>query len=136
LLGAVLVALVWRLGDGLLNSALGSQAGLSADLIQTLTSALWIAMGASLLVAILYLIIAVGLWYVKNWARIAVILMTGLQLALGLYQAVRTFLSLQQSGGLSNLSSLSLATIGGTIVGLGIQMIILFWFVANRQVFD
>ncbi|MGD8819491.1 MAG: hypothetical protein PVF67_05230, partial [Anaerolineae bacterium] len=88
------------------------------------------------LVAILYLIIAVGLWYVKNWARIAVILMTGLQLALGLYQAVRTFLSLQQSGGLSNLSSLSLATIGGTIVGLGIQMIILFWFVANRQVFD
>jgi tetratricopeptide (TPR) repeat protein len=136
LLGVVLLALVWRIGSNLLSSSLGSRADLLVELLQASTPLLWISIGVTLLISGLYLVVAIGLWSIKNWARIVVILMTGLQLVLSLAQATRTILGLRETGVISDLASIPITLIVGLVVGLAIQMIILFWFVANRQVFD
>jgi uncharacterized membrane protein (DUF2068 family) len=93
---SIIAALVWCMG------ALWALAGLSiigfthigarllsrvtdAHLLQRLTSGLGASIGVVLLLtAIVYLVVGIGLWNLKNWARIVTLVFVGLALLFGL----------------------------------------------------
>ena len=101
-----------------------------------LGTALWMGAAFALVSAVLNITIAVGLWYLKNWARLAVIVLQGLSLLLGGCQTVAIILSFREMAASQGYSGgfpiLSLAWLLGWFA---IQGYILFWFVANRDVF-
>lgn len=78
-------------------------------------------------VAGLEFLIARGLWQLKNWARILVIVLQSLSI-------LTSLISLCVS--LSGSSDYSGIRIAGTIIGIGINVYIIYWFAGNSEYFQ
>jgi hypothetical protein len=93
---------------------------------------------AALVSAAVSVLIAVGLWQLKNWARILVLIVTGLGTASGVLTLISVFLV--PSGNVSPYLQSSyytgkaLSLITG-LIGLGINSTIFGWFRRNKQYF-
>ncbi len=74
-----------------------------------------VGMAVACCIAVLYAVVAVGLWRLKNWARIAVIVLLGLNVLLS---------------GLLVLNGILPALLGVAVSGA-----CLYWFAANKKVF-
>jgi tetratricopeptide (TPR) repeat protein len=91
--------------------------------------------GVGLLFSGLNLAVAVGLWGMKNWARIAVIVLLALGLLLGVAQAAVSILSLQDALAAFGVQGVPIWYLGSFLIGFVIQAYLIFWFVANRELF-
>ena len=83
--------------------------------------------GLAILLALagLEFLIATGLWRLRNWARMAVIVLHSLGIVLGLLALVTT------------LDGADVAlSLGTTLIGVGISSYIIFWFASHGQYFD
>ncbi len=79
--------------------------------------------------------LAIGLWYMKNWARILVIVLQSLSLLGGIAQAAISILSTRQALAVYGVEGVPVCYLGGFLVGFLIQVYIIFWFVANGDRF-
>jgi hypothetical protein len=70
-------------------------------------------------------LIAVGVWRLRNWARIAVIVVQSLAIVTSLLGLVATL-----EGGDVALS------LGGTLIGVGVSGYIIYWFASHGEYFD
>jgi tetratricopeptide (TPR) repeat protein len=123
-------------GSGLLGEAfqLPSQLDTLAGMAP-LGLALGAAAGVTLFFSVLYLALGVGLWRMKNWARVVVIIL----------QILGVFGSLASAGltiGLIRETSTAYGALGfppalliSLAVGLIIEVYIIFWFLFNRERF-
>ena len=91
--------------------------------------------GLGLLLSGINLAAAVGLWQMKNWARITVIVLLVLGLVLGAAQAAVSVLFLQEALAAFGAQSLPIWYLGSFLIGFIIQAYIIFWFMANRELF-
>ena len=113
--------------------ALFLQLLISQDLVRTAT---WIVAGVSLLAAVINLVIATGLWQMKNWARIGVVMTN----ALGLLSIVCpcvlvwVFVSKVFTGPLLTGIPTSLLVI--PVAGLGLMGAAAYWFAAHGELFE
>jgi tetratricopeptide (TPR) repeat protein len=139
--GGILVAILYgallAFGGDLINDLVG---GLVEQALPALTDnlplVLWGGVGVTLVIGILYLAIANGLWNLKNWARIIVIILSILGILGGLAQAAATILSLDDLSAALGPEGFS-TTFACFLLGwFVIQAIILIWFLANRKIFD
>jgi tetratricopeptide (TPR) repeat protein len=137
LMGALAVAALASLGSQMIDEALrmsGETLLIDAD---AFTAMLWVYVGVALFGAALNIAIAIGLWSLKNWARIAVIVLQVLSLLGSVCQAASTILSFRQlSSELGEGLSFPPLLMAWLLVGFVVQGYIIFWFVANREVFD
>jgi hypothetical protein len=78
-------------------------------------------------IAILDFLLARGLWRLKNWARIAIIVLQSLGVLFALLGLCATF---DSSG------SDAVPAICGTVIGLGISGYIIYWFASHGEYFD
>lgn len=83
--------------------------------------------------AFLEAMLAVGLWQLKNWARITVMVLIGLGMLSSLL-SLCTLLSGYSSYG-NNSGAFSAGSAAGTIVGLAINGFVLYWFANNGEYF-
>jgi hypothetical protein len=88
-----------------------------------------------LIVAGLYFLLGRGLWQLKNWARIIVMILQGLGL-LGSLLSMCNALSLTSNPGFYGYQSDPTGSIIGGIVGLAIGGYILYWFAVHAEYFD
>jgi len=136
ILGALALGAFYASGRLAFQQALLEQgmAGL-VDLDQ-LAPYVQISIGVSFVSALINLAIGIGLWMLKNWARIAVIVLSTLAFIAGLVEVALTSGVMRGVAGSSGLSGLPLPLLGGLVVGFVIQALIIFWFLVNRDVFD
>ena len=71
----------------------------------------------------------------KNWARIAVIVLQALSLLAGLAQAAVSILSTREALAAYGITSVPICYLGGFLFVFIIQVYIIFWFVVNRELF-
>ncbi len=124
ILGAGLFALT-GLSGGVSFSELGSAAA------GTITIAAFV-------VAAIYVVVAIGLWQLKNWARILILIISGLGIASGILALISVFLTpvgnvpayLQSS----YYAGKAMALITG-LISLGINSTIYEWFRKNKRYF-
>jgi tetratricopeptide (TPR) repeat protein len=102
---------------------------------EQLTTLIWASVGLGLVGSALNLAIAVGLWLMKNWARIIVIVLQVLSLLGGVAQAAAAILSTREALAAVGIPSVPVCYLGGFLVGFIIQVYIIFWFVVNRDLF-
>ncbi len=89
-----------------------------------------------LVVSSINLAIAIGLWNMKNWARITVIALQALAMLGSLCQAGAFISSFRQTMTASGVVSIPSAFLCGLFFSFAIQGYIIFWFFANRELFD
>jgi hypothetical protein len=87
-------------------------------------------------VSVINLALAIGLWYMKNWARIVVIILQVLGILGNLCQAGASILSLRQFSAAYGIDSYPPVLLIAMFIGFLIQAYFIFWFVANRELFD
>jgi hypothetical protein len=93
-----------------------------------------LAAGISMgLVGVFMLILGIGLWQLKNWARIAVIVMQSLGILGGIYS---TYAVLTTTSSAPSLTVSPVLTIVVAIIAIALQIAIISWFVRNGQVFS
>lgn len=78
-----------------------------------------------LVIAVLYFLLARGLWQMKNWARVVVIVLHSLAI-LASVCSISALPGSETSQG---------STLVGTVAGLIISGIIIYWFATHRQQF-
>jgi tetratricopeptide (TPR) repeat protein len=130
ILGAIALAASASSFDSLIEKA-----GQTVRDPQMLATIVWAAVVVTLVMAATNLAIGVGLWHMKNWARIAVIVTQIIGVLVALAQGAVTMLTLRQLSSLSGGQTATAPLICGVVVGLAIEGYILFWFVANRELF-
>ncbi len=126
---------------------LGILAAIQGDVLQEMLSrvggaglplgviSLWGGVGFAVLSGVVSIAIALGLWALKNWARILTIILQTLGFLGSLAQAFLTVGGTRVlTSGLSE-ASFSLPILIVLLVGLVIQAIVLFWFLVNRDLF-
>lgn len=134
--GAIAVGALVSSGRGMFEQALQMDTpGLMFD-AEAILAMLWVYVAGMVLVAAINLAIAIGLWNLKNWARIAVIVLQGLGLLGSLCQATTMIISLRKLATGLGAQGVPIFFIAWLLVGFVIQGYIIFWFVANREVFD
>jgi hypothetical protein len=70
-------------------------------------------------------LIALGVWRLRDWARVAVIVVQSLAIVTGLLGLVAAL-----EGGDVALS------LGGTLIGVGVSGYIIYWFASHSEYFD
>lgn len=138
LLGAVVVAFA---GSSLL-SFLQEKSNLLALAIQLLVSqnlvraATWIVAVVSLLSAVINLVIATGLWRMRNWARIGVVVTNVMGLLSVVCPAVALCYTLNKifTGPLLTGNPAPLLVI--PVAGLVVMCAAAYWFAANGELFE
>jgi len=136
ILGAITIAMLLISGRQMLAEAFEMAGpGFPIDL-NTFTGAMWIYVGIALVVAAINLAIAFGLWYLKNWARIAVIVLNSLGLLANLVQTVIQLSASRELFALAGASGVPLPVLIPIFIGLAIQGFIIFWFAMNRDFFE
>ncbi len=101
-----------------------------------LGTALWAGVAFAFIGAAVNITVAIGLWNMKNWARVAVIALQGLGLLLGACQSVTFILSFRQAAAAQGFSGgFPIFSLVWLLVWFAIQGYILFWFAANRDAF-
>jgi alpha-tubulin suppressor-like RCC1 family protein len=88
---------------------------------------------SSLLIAILIALPAVGLWRLKNWARMTIIVLLSVAVTFGLLSVI---LSLAISPADYGYPGDPYGAVLGALILLSIQGVILGWFVRNSKYFD
>jgi hypothetical protein len=101
-----------------------------------LSGFLWLGLAILLGTSLLNLAVAVGLWHLKNWARILVIVMQVIGLLSGLVQAGMSVLAVQRASAQFGASSFPAILAVSLVLGFVIQGYIIFWFLANGELFD
>jgi Flp pilus assembly protein TadD len=97
----------------------------------------WVILGVSLVVSTLYLAIAVGLWLLKNWARVAVIVLQTLGLLASLAQVVLSMFGLREAANqMGETMTFPITSVCFLLPAFLVQGYIIFWFVANGELFD
>jgi hypothetical protein len=92
-----------------------------------------LAAGISMgLVGLFMLILGIGLWQLKNWARIAVIVVQSLGIVGGIYS---TYTVLTTTSTALNQNVSPFMTITVAIIAIALQITIISWFVRNGQYF-
>ncbi|HEY5983913.1 MAG TPA: hypothetical protein VIU38_10605 [Anaerolineales bacterium] len=81
-------------------------------------------------IAVLLVVLTMGLWRMKNWARIAVIVLQALVLSLNVGTMVASLFG-RPDNGLPNVAW----NVPGAILGFLVGGIILYWFAKNRAKF-
>lgn len=81
-------------------------------------------------------VLAVGLWRLKNWARIAIIVLQTLGFLGNSAYAVITATAIGDVFASTEFQWVSAALICGMLLGLGINGYIIFWFAVNGDYFD
>jgi len=84
-------------------------------------------------IAVLYFLLARGLWLLRNWARIIVIVLQSLGILVSLLSMCGT---LAASSGSYGYQSNPGAAICGAVVGLAIGGYIIYWFASHGEYFD
>lgn len=97
---------------------------------------LWIYVVVSLVLGGLNVAIAVGLFALKNWARIAVIVVQVLGVLVTLAQTAFMLLSTREAAGEFGVAMSPLPFLCPFVFGFIIQGYIVFWFMTNGEVFD
>ncbi len=95
-----------------------------------------LGIGVGLVSGLINLAIGIGLWMLKNWARIAVIVLSTLSLIAGLVQVAVTTDAMRGMMGSSEFSGLPAPLLGMFAAGFVVQALIIFWFLVNREAFD
>jgi tetratricopeptide (TPR) repeat protein len=135
LLGALGLTAVVVLNRDVLEGILTGRTFLPFDMGQ-LTGAFGSYVAVTFIVSGLGLAVAIGLWNMKNWARIAVIVLQGLALLGNLAETGFSILAFRPTAASFDLNSISAALLCGLVGGLVIQGYIVFWFAANGERFD
>jgi hypothetical protein len=92
-----------------------------------------LAAGISMgIVGVIMLILGIGLWQLKNWARIAAIVMQSLGIIGGIFS---TYAALTTASTALNQNVSPLLTITVAIIAIALQITIISWFVRNGQYF-
>lgn len=86
----------------------------------------------SLVIAGLFFLLVRGLWQLKNWARIIIIVLQSLGILGSLIQGCNV-LNIATSYGFSGEIT---GAICGTVIGLGISGYIIYWFATNGEYFS
>ncbi len=103
------------------------------DLLGTAT---WIAAGVGLLTAVVNLVIAAGLWRMKNWARLVVVVTNVLGVLSVVCPAVALFATLSQIFTASLLAGLPTPVWVIPLAGLALVGGATYWFATNRELFE
>jgi hypothetical protein len=141
-LGGILTSVVMLLGlaagtDMIEEAFRAQQPGLLPFDLSQFVGFFWVVLVVSAVVSTLYLAIAVGLWLLKNWARIAVIVVQSLGLLASLAQIVLSMVGLREAASqLGEQMSLPPTFVCFLLPAFLIQGYIIFWFVANGELFD
>jgi tetratricopeptide (TPR) repeat protein len=135
-LGAMSIAMLLTSGRQMLAEAFEMAGPAFGIGLNTFTGAMWIYVGIALVVAATNVAIALGLWYLKNWARIAVIVLNSLGLLANLVQTVVQLSASRELFALAGASGVPLPVLVPIFIGLAIQGFIIFWFAMNRDFFD
>jgi len=137
-LGIILfLGVVFGLSGGTIKEALSMAPGVPLPFARAQMGLFIIgSLALSLLMSILYLALAVGLWRLKNWARITVIVLNSLGLLGALVQAASTILAVRQAVAVTGAQAFPLPIMCGLLFGLVVTGYIIFWFVANGELFD
>jgi tetratricopeptide (TPR) repeat protein len=136
ILGAIAIALMMSASRaGMEELSATYEVFLPIDLEQFM-GLMWVWAVGVVVLGGLNLAIAIGLWAMKNWARIAVLIMSVLGLLLGVAQAATSILTLRETAALYGSQSLPITVVCPFILNFAIQGYIIFWFVSNRELFD
>jgi len=110
--------------------------GVLEDAQSLLGTTTWVAAGLGLLTAVVSLAIAAGLWRMKNWARIVVIVTTVLGVLSVVCPVVVVFVGLSNIFATSLLAGLPVWLLAIPIAGLALTCGVIYWFAANRELFE
>ena len=136
-LSTLLMGVGLLLGGGLIEELVPMPSEVGALPISlSFTIIMLITLGLGLFVSLLNLSIAIGLWRLKNWARILVIVLQSLSFLGGIVQAALTVSTATREFAAVGAQAPSVIMLGFLLVGFLIQAYILFWFVANGELFD
>ena len=83
------------------------------------------------LFVVFYIVLGWGLWNLKNWARILVIIIQSLGLCGNIFSIIAPILNLS-----SNTHANPLATLSGGVFGLVLGGIIIYWFGSHGEYFN
>lgn len=97
---------------------------------------MWIYVVVVLVFSTISLAIAIGLWSLKNWARIAVIVLQVLGVLSNLVYVSMSILSYRATSAAYGVQTLPAFSLCPLLFGFIIQGYIIFWFVANGDIFD
>jgi tetratricopeptide (TPR) repeat protein len=127
-------ALVFGSRSGL-EDVLSLSDGYSLLTAQQFTTIVAGSLGFALLASTINLAIAIGLWNMKNWARIVEILRQGLGLLFSLLAGGAFLILYRRALAQYDLASYPTFFLAALFVGLIVQAYFIFWFVANRELF-
>ena len=102
----------------------------------SLGTAFWIAAGAGVLAAAVSLAIAAGLWQMKNWARIGVVVINVLGVLGVVCPVVALFATLSHIFTTSLLAGLPTPVWAIPLAGLALLCGATYWFATNRELFE
>jgi len=153
LVGALGGIVAMSASQGIIEEMTMSQGMLLPDNSGLVVGALWISTFFTLFMAGINIAVAIGLWSMKNWARIATIVLTSLSAGYTLLQITGYIITLRGAAGNFGMSEFaatgadqatfeqmiqfmttSMACV--TVIVLAIYGVIIFWFYANRELFD
>ncbi|HSJ57212.1 MAG TPA: tetratricopeptide repeat protein [Anaerolineae bacterium] len=131
-LGLCSLAFVSALPDMLVDPMLAAEAGLDPADLQPFTSLLMpLVIGWSLVSTGVQSALAAGLWFMKNWARIILIVLHSLGLLGALANVVLTFTTLNDlAPGGAGTAALPFGCVAFGAIAL--EAYIIFWFATNR----
>jgi nitrogen fixation-related uncharacterized protein len=118
-----------------LDRGLPGQGFDSALLTQILNIVIPVTLAITFLAGVFNLLVAWGLWRLKNWARILVIVFQGLGMLGYIYSMVTALLAPSSAASDFTMAS-SYGTICVSLVSLAIGGYFVFWFVTNGDYFS
>ena len=137
LLGVVLMGLVLGLGGSALEEAMRQVSDMGMMPFDfPFMSIFWLSLGIGLISAIINLAMAIGLWNLKNWARIITIVFQVIGLLGSVVQGVLTIVAARAASTAAGLESVPIPMLCGVLFGFVISAYIIFWFIANGDLFD
>jgi tetratricopeptide (TPR) repeat protein len=137
------LSLLGVLGIGALlfgnRSGLGGVLRLNSGFLSLTTEEFTIAaavtLGLALILSVIGLAEAIGLWNMRNWARIVEILRQGLGFTAILLVGAAFLFSIRDTLAQDTIASYPMYVLLGLFIALLVQAYFLFWFVANRERF-
>jgi hypothetical protein len=136
LVGVVLAIAGPRLVSYLQGKSIPLAQGLLESVQGPLGTAIWIAAGLALLTAVVSLVIAAGLWQMRNWARIVVVVGNILGVVSVVCPVVVLFVTLSNIFTTSLLAGLPTGLLVIPLAGLALLLAAAYWFATNRELFD
>jgi tetratricopeptide (TPR) repeat protein len=97
---------------------------------------MWGTIAGLLVGSALNLVIAIGLWRLKNWARIVIIVLQSLGWMAGACNTVISIGAIAEVFASEGFEWLSAGLLCGPLIGLALSGYIIFWFIVNGDLFD